>query len=132
MSTSVFEHTEHSFVPHGSMTLFGLLEHVAAHLHVIESRLKALEHLPAKVQAIMATQDEINALITQVSDAVGILTTETDELTAAVVAIQAEIASLQAAGVDITGLQAAVGNLSTVANNIKAAADAVESIPPVV
>lgn len=66
---------------------------------------------------ILSTQADVDALTAQVN------TLETN-LTAGVAAIQAEIASLQSAGVDVTALQAAVTALATTV-------DAADAIPPV-
>src|ERR1700744_3598123 len=71
---------------------------------------QSLNTLHRKVDLLMtqsnATQADIDALTTQV-------TNDDTEIQAAVAALQAEIVSLQGQGVDVSGLQAAVAKLTT-------------------
>lgn len=86
------------------------LAEIMAKLEIIEGKL-----------AVMATQEQIDALVAQV-DQLG------SDLNTAVQGIQGDLDALKAAnpGVDITALQASVGNLA----NVVAAAQAVDAENP--
>jgi hypothetical protein len=101
----------------------GLLLHIARHLEVLDR----------KLNTIMATQAELDTAVASITTAVGVIQTEVGQLTTANTQILAEIAALRVANpaLDLTGLNSAVDTLSAATTAIKAAADAVEAIPPV-
>lgn len=93
---------------------------IISNLHQINERLRH-----------MATQADIDALSAQLTEAVGVITSEASELTNAVASIQDEIDTLvnQNPNLDVTALTNAVQAVVDSASVIKSAADDVEAIP---
>lgn len=103
-------------------------------LAATEARLTQLinRHYNQLKELLMATQADIDALTTEITNAVNTITTDLQTLGSDVTNVQAEITALQQQNptVDVTALQAAANQLDSTVTSLGTSVDSVTALVP--